>query len=148
MRYSSAWESLARAPRTVCPSVVRHMGGREARRKEPYLAVRRRESRTATTPRSVTVRSRRPAPWASSSAACEAATRMNPLPPAAATASVRACVSGSFGLGKGIRSMTTSRHVRPGTSTPCHSEIVPNRQAASSAANMRTRVGIWSSPWQ
>src|SRR5690606_39835776 len=49
--------------------------------------------------------------------------------------------------GKGIRSMITSWHAEPGTSTPCHSDIVPNRHVVASAANCRTRVGVWSSPW-
>jgi hypothetical protein len=58
-----------RAPRTTSGSVVVQNGGSEARRKPPYRAVARRGSRIATTPLSLIVRSSRPAPWASSSAA-------------------------------------------------------------------------------
>ncbi len=90
---------------------------------------------------------RRPAPWASRSAAWETETSMKPLRPRAWAISVRADMIGSSGRGKGIRSITTSRHVEPGTSTPCHSESVPNRLALGSAVNARTSSGIWSSPW-
>ena len=62
---------------------------------------------------------------------------MKPLPPASATARCRATVSGSSGRGNGIRSMITSWQVAPGTSTPCHSDSVPNRLVASSATNRR-----------
>ena len=72
---------------------------------------------------------------------------MNPFPPIRAIASDRADASGSSGRGNGIRSMTTSWHDEPGTSTPCHSVSVPNRHVAGSLANCRTSVEIWSSPW-
>ena len=128
-------------------SVVGHMSGIEACRKLPYRAVTSRESSTATTPRSLSRRISRPEPWASSRAAWVAATAMNPLPPASATARCRAKVSGSSGRGNGIRSMITSWQVAPGTSMPCHSERVPNRLACSSAMNRRVSSGSWASPW-
>ena len=87
-----------------------------------------------------------PAPWANRSAAWVAETAMNPLPPIRAMAWARADASGSSGRGKGMRSMITSWQELPGTSTPCHSERVPNRQVRGSRANCRTRVLIWSSP--
>ncbi len=43
--------------------------------------------------------------------------------------------------------MMTSCRLEPGTSTPCHSVIVPNRQVFASEAKRRTSVPIWSSPW-
>ena len=81
-------------------------------------------------------------------AACVAATCMNPLPPARSAALWRADISGSSGRGNGMRSITTSRHESPGTSTPCQSDSVPNRQVAGSAANAFTRAAVRSSPWQ
>ena len=66
---------------------------------------------------------------------------MKPLPPAWATALARATTSGSSGRGNGIRSMTTSWQEAPGTSTPCHSDSVPNRQASGSAAKRRDELG-------
>ncbi len=71
---------------------------------------------------------------------------MNPLPPARSTASLRACDSGSSGRGNGTRSSTTRLQEGPGTSTPCQSPSVPNRQVRGSAANCLTRVGTTSSP--
>src|SRR5579872_1917441 len=136
-----------RAARTRAGSVVVQNGGSDLRRKSPYRAVTRRGSSTATTPRSVIVRSRRPAPWASSSAACDAATVMKPLPPRDSTARWRAEDSGSSGRGNGIRSMTTSCSALPGTSTPCHSDSVPKRQVSSDAANSLTSCAVTSSPW-
>ncbi len=65
---------------------------------------------------------------------------MNPFPPLASTASVRAWAMGSSGLGKGMRSMTTSWHVSPGRSTPCHSIVEPNRQARGSSRKRASRV--------
>ena len=99
-------------------------------------------------PLSSIVRSSLPAPWASSSAACVAATVMNPLPPRAATARCRAEASGSSGRGNGILSITTSCSAVPGTSTPCHRDSVPNRQVASSSVNCLTSWAVASSPWQ
>ncbi len=36
----------------------------------------------------------------------------------------------------------------PGTSTPCHSDSVPNRQVGSSSLNCLTSWAVRSSPWQ
>ena len=44
--------------------------------------------------------------------------------------------------------MTTSCSEFPGTSTPCHSDSVPNRQVGSSWANCLTSCAVRSSPWQ
>ena len=44
--------------------------------------------------------------------------------------------------------MITSCSDRPGTSTPCHSDSVPNRQVASSSANRLISCEVGSSPWQ
>jgi para-nitrobenzyl esterase len=139
--------SRVSAPRTTAGSVVCQNGGSVARRNSPYRLVTSRGSSTATTPRSSTDRSSRPAPWASSRAACEADTSMNPLPPRASAARVLADESGSSGRGNGIRSMITSRSDGPGTSTPCQSESVPNRQVGSSSANSLTSCMVESSPW-
>ena len=73
---------------------------------------------------------------------------MNPLPPRASAARVRAEASGSSGRGKGMRSMITSRSDGPGTSTPCQRESVPNRQVSSDSANSFTSCMVESSPWQ
>ncbi len=73
---------------------------------------------------------------------------MKPLPPASLTACARADISGSSGRGNGMRSITTSWQDSPGTSTPCHSDSVPNRQVAGSAANCATSAAVRSSPWQ
>ncbi len=72
---------------------------------------------------------------------------MKPLPPLAATCRCLAEVSGSSGRGNGTRSMMTSRSEGPGTSTPCHSDSVPNRQVGSSSANCLTSSIVESSPW-
>ena len=101
----------------------------------------------ATTPRSVVCRKSRPAPCAISSAACVAATSMNPLRPAASAASFRACSSGSSGRGNGILSIITSEQLFPGTSTPCHRVNVPNRHVFSCLANLSTSAPMLSSPW-
>ena len=73
---------------------------------------------------------------------------MKPFRPSASAASFRACSNGSSGRGKGIRSITTREHELPGTSTPCHSDNVPNRQEFSSLANLSTNTPVESSPWQ
>ena len=44
--------------------------------------------------------------------------------------------------------MITSESEGPGTSTPCHSESVPNSEVAGSSANRRTSSIVASSPWQ
>ena len=56
-------------------------------------------------------------------------------------------MTGSLGTGKGIRSISTKRHVFPGKSTPCHSERVPIKQAELSSRMSRTRAAMESSPW-
>ncbi len=81
-------------------SAVTQNGGSEPRRNPPYRAVAGRGSGTATIPRPSMVRSSRPAPWTSSSVACDTVTAMNPLPPCAATARRRAAASGSSGRGR------------------------------------------------
>ena len=43
--------------------------------------------------------------------------------------------------------MITQRQRRPGTSTPCQSESVPNSDVASSSANRLTSSIVASSPW-
>ena len=67
-------------------------------------------------------------------------TAMKPLPPIRAMACERADASGSSGRGNGMRSMMTSWHDEPGTSTPCHRVSVPKRQVRGSRANWRTSV--------
>ena len=89
-----------------------------------------RGSSTATTPRSVMVRNSRPEPWASSSAACVAATDMNPLPPRAATARCRAEASGSSGRGNGILSITTA------AARAWHVDALPEREGAEQARRL------------
>ena len=123
------WAASRRsAPRTTAGSVVGQNGGSDARRKLAVpLGGQPRVEHGDHAP-VLLVRSSRPAPWASSSAAWDAATCMNPLPPRPPTARCRAEASGSSGRGNGIRSMTTSRSDGPGTSTPCHRDSVPNRQ--------------------
>ncbi|SKW73067.1 Uncharacterised protein [Mycobacteroides abscessus subsp. abscessus] len=71
---------------------------------------------------------------------------MNPLPPRELIARCRAARSGSSGRGNGIRSMMTSDSEGPGTSTPCHSERVPNSEVCGSALNCSTRIDVASSP--
>ena len=138
----------ASADSTIARSEVGQNGGSERWRKPAYRAVIIRLSRNATTPRSSERRISRPAPWARRSAAWVAETAMNPLPPIRAMAWDRAEASGSSGRGNGMRSMMTSWQDDPGTSTPCHSESVPNRHTRGSRANCLTSVLIWSSPWQ
>ena len=43
--------------------------------------------------------------------------------------------------------MTTSWQAEPGTSTPCHSESVPNRQVSRLAGELAHQLGQRSSPW-
>ena len=43
--------------------------------------------------------------------------------------------------------MITSEHDGPGTSTPCHSDSVPNSEVCGSAANCSTSAEVLSSPW-
>ncbi len=105
-----------------------------------YPDVASRRSSTATTPRSSCDRMRRPAPWASASAAAGRSTSENPLPPLRSTASRRACSSGSSGRPNGSRSMTTSRHARPGTSRPCQNARVATRQLVSSLVKSATSL--------
>ena len=63
---------------------------------------------------------------------------MNPLPPIRAIACDRAEASGSSGRGNGMRSMMTSWHDEPGTSTPCHRVSVPDSQQKPCAASRAT----------
>ena len=65
---------------------------------------------------------------------------MKPLPPAASASAARALITGSSGLGNGIRSIATSVQDGPGTSIPCQSEIVPSRIDFGSFANRSTSV--------
>ena len=71
---------------------------------------------------------------------------MKPLPPRAATARWRALSSGSSGRGNGMRSISTNDSDGPGTSTPCHSDSVPNSEVAASSVNCSTSVEVLSSP--
>ena len=45
-----------------------------------------------------------------------------------------------------MRSMMTNDNDGPGTSTPCHSDKVPNSDVAASAANCSTSAAVLSSP--
>ena len=137
-----------RAPSTTSGFVVYQNGGNELRRKLPYpRAVSSRESSTATTPRSEDDRMSRPTPWARRMAAIGTLTAAKPDPPAASTAADRAAASGSSGRGNGNRSITTSWHASPGTSTPCQSDMTPSRQLVGSARNRLTSNASASSPW-
>ncbi len=71
---------------------------------------------------------------------------MKPLPPRAATARCRAPSSGSSGRGNGMRSINTNDSDGPGTSTPCHSDRVPNSDVCGSALNCSTSAEVLSSP--
>ena len=97
-----------------------------------------RESKIATTPRSSTDLINRPVPWANNNAARGSETCINPLPPAASACDARAAMTGSSGRGKGIRSIATKIQLFPGTSTPCHSDIVPSNTDVSSLAKRET----------
>ena len=46
-----------------------------------------------------------------------------------------------------MRSISTSDSDGPGTSTPCHSDKVPNNEVSGSAANCSTSAAVLSSPW-
>ena len=70
---------------------------------------------------------------------------MNPLPPASSASAARAAITGSSGLGNGIRSITTNVQDGPGTSMPCQREIVPSNIERGSAAN-RSTSGPTESP--
>ena len=63
---------------------------------------------------------------------------MKPLPPVLSTCAARAAITGSSGRGNGMRSIATKIQDLPGTSTPCQSEMVPNKIEVSSAANFST----------
>ena len=104
-----------------------------------------RESRIATTPRSSTDRINRPVPCANNNAARGSETCINPLPPAASACDARAAMTGSSGRGNGMRSIATKIQLLPGTSTPCHKDIVPNRTEVSSLAKRETN-GPTASP--
>ena len=43
--------------------------------------------------------------------------------------------------------MMTNDNDGPGTSTPCHSDSVPNSDVAASAENCSTSAAVLSSPW-
>jgi hypothetical protein len=45
-----------------------------------------------------------------------------------------------------MRSISTSDSDGPGTSTPCHSDSVPNNDVAASAVNCSTSAEVPSSP--
>ena len=66
---------------------------------------------------------------------------MKPLPPIRAMACERADDSGSSGRGNGMRSMMTSWHAEPGTSTPCHRVRVPKRQVLRVAGELAHQRG-------
>ena len=87
----------------------------------------------------------RPVPCAKSSAARGRETCIKPLPPAASACAARADITGSSGRGKGIRSIATRMQLLPGTSTPCHNDIVPSKIEVSSFAN-RSTSGPTESP--
>ena len=44
--------------------------------------------------------------------------------------------------------MITSEHDGPGTSTPCHSDSVPNSDVVASEENCSISAAVASSPWQ
>ena len=44
--------------------------------------------------------------------------------------------------------MMTSWQVSPGTSTPCHSDMVPNSDVPGSATKVRVSSDSCASPWQ
>ena len=59
----------------------------------------------------------------------------------------RADSNGSSGRGNGIRSITTSDSVEPGTSTPWNSPAVANRHVSALSANALTSAGLGRSRW-
>ena len=127
------------------PSLVRQKGGIEFKSIEPYLLLTILESNIATTPRSSKDLIKRPVPWARSRAALGNEICIKPEPPAASACAALAANTGSSGRGNGIRSIATNVQEGPGTSIPCHSEIVPNKIDFSSFANFSTN-GATESP--
>jgi hypothetical protein len=91
------------------------------------------------------LRIKRPVPCANNKAARGTETCINPLPPDASAKEERADITGSSGRGNGMRSMATKMHELPGTSTPCHKDIVPSKIDVSSFANRSTN-GPTASP--
>ena len=59
----------------------------------------------------------------------------------------RADSNGSSGRGNGIRSITTSERVEPGTSIPWKSPAVANRHVSALSANAFTSAGLGRSRW-
>src|SRR4029079_18987280 len=116
----SAWgaERFQNAATSSSNSVRGQSGGRLAISVAPYVLRATRPSSTATMPRSVRVRIRRPNPCLSASAARGSWKSPNGSPPSSRMRSMRAAVSGSSGTANGIRSMTTSDNASPRTSTP------------------------------
>ena len=57
---------------------------------------------------------------------------------AASASAALADKTGSSGRGNGMRSMATNVQEGPGTSIPCHNEIVPSKIERSSLANFST----------
>ena len=113
---------------------MRQSGGIEFKSIEPYRLVTIRESRIATTPRSSIDLINLPVPCANKSAALGNETSIKPEPPASSTSFARAEITGSSGLGNGIRSIATRVQDGPGTSTPCQRLKVPRRIEVGSSA--------------
>ena len=124
---------------------MRQSGGIELSKTLPYRLVTILESRIATTPRSSTLRIKRPVPCANNRAARGKETCIKPLPPAASAKDARADITGSSGRGNGMRSIATKIQELPGTSTPCQSDIVPSKIEVSSFAK-RSTSGPTASP--
>ena len=81
-----------------------------------------------------------PVPCASSRAALGSETCIKPEPPEASIWAALADITGSSGLGKGIRSIATKMQDGPGTSTPCQRLIVPSNIEVGSCANFSTKT--------
>src|SRR5437879_3775331 len=91
----------------------------------------RRVSSSASTPRSVFARIKRPNPCFNDSTACGTWNSANALRPSSCKASTRAATTGSLGTANGSRSTMTHDSCSPGTSTPCQKLAVANSTAPS-----------------
>ncbi len=97
-------------------------------------------------PRSVPLRMSRPNPCRSERAAAGTCSSEKPSRPCSASASSRACTTGSPGGAKGSLSMTTSESASPGTSTPSQKLWVA-KSTDGSARNRSSSRCLGSSPW-
>src|SRR3990170_302178 len=132
---------------TADRSRVHGIAGRFSRNIAPYPLVITPWSSRAITPKSSSLRRRRPIPCRSASTASGTWYSRKGSPPLSRIAWMRAVTTGSVGGAKGSLSITTQRSDSPGTSIPSQNVPVPIRTASASSRNALSRCIRGASPW-